>query len=70
MMKCSNCGTENPEGMKFCGSCGKELLSISEISRIKFDEHIMRIDKRVSFLYFYTIIITVILVCTLVLFLF
>ncbi len=24
-MKCANCGSENPEGKKFCGDCGKEL---------------------------------------------
>ena len=24
-MKCSNCRFENPEGMKFCGRCGKKL---------------------------------------------
>ncbi len=25
-MKCKNCGSENPEGKKFCGDCGKELV--------------------------------------------
>jgi class 3 adenylate cyclase/predicted ATPase len=24
-MRCSNCGTESPEGMKFCGECGSPL---------------------------------------------
>ncbi len=24
-MRCDNCGTMNPEGMKFCGNCGKPL---------------------------------------------
>jgi len=24
-MKCPNCGTENPEGQKFCGNCGGNL---------------------------------------------
>jgi len=24
-MKCLNCGTENPEEMKFCGNCGRTL---------------------------------------------
>ena len=24
-MKCPNCGAENPEGVKFCGECGKSL---------------------------------------------
>jgi len=24
-MKCPNCGTENPEGHKFCGNCGGSL---------------------------------------------
>ena len=24
-MKCNNCGSENPEGQKFCGDCGKEM---------------------------------------------
>jgi rRNA maturation endonuclease Nob1 len=24
-MKCRNCGSENPDGKKFCGDCGKEL---------------------------------------------
>jgi rRNA maturation endonuclease Nob1 len=24
-MKCSNCGSDNPDGKKFCGDCGKEL---------------------------------------------
>jgi class 3 adenylate cyclase/tetratricopeptide (TPR) repeat protein len=25
MTRCSNCGQENPEGFRFCGSCGAEL---------------------------------------------
>lgn len=24
-MKCSQCGVDNPEGMRFCGACGKPL---------------------------------------------
>ena len=24
-MKCPSCGTENPEGKKFCGDCGRKL---------------------------------------------
>src|SRR5215831_9333864 len=24
-MRCGNCGTENPEGMKFCEECGTQL---------------------------------------------
>jgi predicted nucleic acid-binding Zn ribbon protein len=24
-MKCPNCGTEYPEGQKFCGNCGASL---------------------------------------------
>lgn len=24
-MKCVNCGSENPEGAKYCNSCGKEV---------------------------------------------
>jgi len=27
-MKCPECQTENPEGMKFCGECGGKLESI------------------------------------------
>ncbi len=26
-MKCQNCGTENPKDERFCGYCGRELLS-------------------------------------------
>lgn len=25
-MKCKNCGSDNPDGKKFCGDCGKELV--------------------------------------------
>ncbi len=25
-MRCDNCGAVNPEGLKFCGNCGKPLL--------------------------------------------
>ena len=25
-MKCESCGTTNPEGMRFCGNCGRPLL--------------------------------------------
>ena len=25
MVYCEHCGSENPDNMKFCGSCGKEL---------------------------------------------
>lgn len=28
-MKCGNCGSDNPEGKKFCGDCGKELTEAS-----------------------------------------
>lgn len=31
-MKCSNCGTENPKGAKFCEKCGKEISVISSES--------------------------------------
>lgn len=24
-MRCKNCGTENPDGSKFCATCGKPL---------------------------------------------
>jgi serine/threonine protein kinase len=27
-MKCPNCQAENPEGKKFCGECGAQLLQI------------------------------------------
>jgi class 3 adenylate cyclase len=27
-MKCSGCGFENPEGMKFCGQCATELVKL------------------------------------------
>ncbi|MBV8452749.1 MAG: zinc ribbon domain-containing protein [Deltaproteobacteria bacterium] len=26
-MRCSNCGSENPAGKKFCGDCGSALSS-------------------------------------------
>jgi class 3 adenylate cyclase len=26
VIRCSNCGQENPEGFKFCGACGAELV--------------------------------------------
>ncbi len=28
-MKCPNCGATNPEGMKFCGNCGRPLSSVT-----------------------------------------
>ena len=28
-MNCSDCGFENPEGIKFCGSCGHALRSVA-----------------------------------------
>jgi len=28
-MKCEACGAMNPEGMKFCGNCGRPLASVS-----------------------------------------
>jgi class 3 adenylate cyclase/tetratricopeptide (TPR) repeat protein len=30
-MICSNCGTENPPGRKFCGACGQQLALICEV---------------------------------------
>ena len=24
-MRCKNCGTENPDGSRFCATCGKPL---------------------------------------------
>jgi len=27
-MKCSQCGFENPDGIKFCGKCGAKLLHL------------------------------------------
>lgn len=27
-MKCQNCQFDNPDGMKFCGQCGRELQSL------------------------------------------
>ncbi|HEX9745281.1 MAG TPA: zinc-ribbon domain-containing protein, partial [bacterium] len=29
-MFCPNCGTENPDGSKFCTSCGKNMLEKAE----------------------------------------
>ena len=29
-VKCSNCGAENPEGQKYCGSCGHGLEGPSQ----------------------------------------
>lgn len=29
MMMCQDCGTANPEGMRFCGNCGKSLLPVT-----------------------------------------
>src|ERR1041384_1617407 len=31
-MRCSNCGFDNPDGMKFCGNCGTPLTFSSLIS--------------------------------------
>lgn len=28
--KCSNCGFDNPDGMKFCGNCGKPLIEMEQ----------------------------------------
>ena len=30
-MVCSNCGTENPPGRKFCGACGQPLAIICPV---------------------------------------
>jgi len=32
MVFCSNCSTENPDGVKFCSNCGTALNSVSDIS--------------------------------------
>jgi len=32
-MKCSNCGSENPEGKKFCGDCGRELSGDVKVAK-------------------------------------
>jgi rRNA maturation endonuclease Nob1 len=32
-MKCSNCGSENPDGKRFCGDCGKELATEAGTTR-------------------------------------
>ena len=31
-MKCSNCGTENEEGYKFCGKCGTPLTNPTQLT--------------------------------------
>ena len=35
MTRCSNCGQENPEGFKFCGACGAELMPQSPAREIR-----------------------------------
>src|SRR4029077_7316205 len=36
-MRCSNCGVENPEGLKFCNQCGMPLKSIARCAKCGFD---------------------------------
>lgn len=31
-MKCENCGMSNPEGMKFCGLCGRPLVATPAVT--------------------------------------
>ena len=35
MTRCSNCGQENPEGFRFCGSCGAELTAESAAREVR-----------------------------------
>lgn len=35
-MKCPKCGTENPEGVKFCGRCGTRLQSVLVCPRCNY----------------------------------
>ncbi len=35
MMKCSKCGTDNPDGVKFCRECGASLLKAANQNRTK-----------------------------------
>lgn len=37
-MYCNNCGKHNPEDSKFCKSCGKELVKISDSKKNTQDE--------------------------------
>lgn len=39
-MKCSSCGKENPEGMKFCIHCGQDLASAKEKKDLELIGHI------------------------------
>ena len=35
-MHCPNCGAENPDGSKFCTSCGKKLSESSQTETTDF----------------------------------
>ena len=48
-MKCPNCGCENPEGAKFCCSCGTKIEVLKACSNSKcsaFGKHILPSDSR------------------------
>jgi hypothetical protein len=42
MVFCNNCGTENPNDVKFCSNCGTALKSISDEAEAIFDKDIER----------------------------
>ena len=35
MVRCRECGADNPEGYKFCGVCEKELMKVKKPKAIK-----------------------------------
>ena len=35
MVRCRECGADNPEGYKFCGVCEKELIKVKKPKAIK-----------------------------------
>ena len=45
-MRCKNCGTENPDGSRFCATCGKPLEQEEPAKNVAEQKECRRAERR------------------------